>query len=148
MSAAKKKTATRSGGAGKARRKSSPAKRGDLRAQRAAEPKSEEVKAAARRARALTGKQARHLRALGHHLDAVVQIGKEGITEGVVAATRAALHAHELVKVRLLPEAPGDRKLAGEQLADRAGAALAQTLGRTLLLYKRHPHKPRIELPR
>jgi RNA-binding protein len=98
--------------------------------------------------RNLSGKAARYLRGLGHHLDPVVQIGKDGITDGVVAATRAALLAHELVKVRILAEAPVDRKVAGEELAERTGAALAQTLGRTLLLYKRHPQKPKIVLPR
>jgi len=124
------------------------AKKGDLRHVRAATPKTASEKAAAQEARALSGKAARYLRGLGHHLEPVVQIGKEGITDGVVAATRAALLAHELVKVRILTEAPIDRKEAGEELAERAGAALAQTLGRTLLLYKRHPHKPKIVLPR
>lgn len=124
------------------------AKKGDLRHVRAATPKTETEKAAAQEARALSGKAARYLRGLGHHLEPVVQIGKDGITEGVVTATRAALLAHELVKVRVLSEAPIDRKEAGEELAERAGAALAQTLGRTLLLYKRHPHKPKIVLPR
>jgi RNA-binding protein len=74
-------------------------------------------------------------------------IGKEGITDGVVAATRDALLAHELVKVRVSADAPIDRKAAGAELAARAAAALAQVLGRVLLLYKRHPHKPKIELP-
>ena len=124
------------------------AKKGDLRHVRATAPKSETEKAAAQEARALSGKAARYLRGLGHHLEPIIQIGKEGITEGLVTATRAALLAHELVKVRVLSEAPIDRKEAGEELAERAGAALAQTLGRTLLLYKRHPHKPKIELPR
>jgi RNA-binding protein len=96
----------------------------------------------------LSGKQSRFLRGLGHHLDPIVQIGKEGITDGVVAATRAALLAHELVKVKVSQDAPIDRKLAGAELALRAGAALAQTLGRTLLLYKRHPNKPKIVLPK
>ena len=123
-------------------------KKGDLRHVRATTPKSEDEKAAAQEARALSGKAARYLRGLGHHLEPIIQIGKEGITDGLVTATRAALLAHELVKVRVLSEAPVDRKEAGEQLAERAGAALAQTLGRTLLLYKRHPHKPKIVLPR
>jgi RNA-binding protein len=110
--------------------------------------KTPEAEDAAKLARALSGKAARYLRGLGHHLDPVIQIGKEGVTDGVVAATREALLAHELVKVRVLAEAPIDRKDAGQELADRAGAALAQTLGRTLLLYKRHPRKPTIVLPR
>jgi RNA-binding protein len=114
----------------------------------AAKTQTEEEKAATQAARALSGRAARYLRGLGHHLEPIVQIGKEGITEGVVAATRAALLAHELIKVKISQDAPIDRKVAGTELADRAGAALAQTLGRTALLYKRHPHKPKIELPR
>jgi RNA-binding protein len=131
-----------------AARKRALQKKGDLRHVRAAVPKTAAAKAKAEEARALSGRQQRYLRGLGHHLDPIVQIGKEGITAGVVEATRVALLAHELVKVRVLQEAPVDRKEAGEELARRAGAALAQTLGRTLLLYKRHPHKPKIVLPR
>jgi RNA-binding protein len=94
------------------------------------------------------GKAIRHLRGLGHHLDAIVQIGKEGITDALVDAAKEALLAHELVKVRVGSEAPVDRKDAGAELAERTGATLAQTLGRTFLLYKRHPNKPKITLPR
>lgn len=98
--------------------------------------------------RELTGAQARYLRGLGHHLDPIVQIGKEGITDGLVKALKEALLAHELVKVRVLQEAPIDRKDAGPELAKLAACSLAQVLGRTLLLYKRHPNKPKIVLPR
>jgi len=96
----------------------------------------------------LSGRAVRYLRGLGHHLDPVVQIGKEGITDALVAAVREALHAHELVKVKVGTESPIDRKDAGPELATRAGALLAQVLGRTLLLYKRHPQKPKIVVPR
>lgn len=96
----------------------------------------------------LPNKAARHLKALGHHLDPVVQIGREGITDAVVKATKEQLLAHELIKVKISADAPIDRKDAGAELAEKAGASLAQTLGRTVLLYKRHPHKPKIQLPR
>ncbi len=95
----------------------------------------------------VTGRGLRYLRGLGHHLDPIVQVGKEGITDALVSALRTALAAHELVKVRIGSEAPIDRKDAGPELASRTGGTLAQTLGRTLLLYKRHPSKPKIELP-
>lgn len=98
--------------------------------------------------RELTGAQARYLRGLGHHLDPILQIGKEGITDGVVKALKEALLAHELVKVRVLTEAPIDRKEAGPELAKLAVCSLAQVLGRTVLLYKRHPNKPKIVLPK
>ncbi len=95
----------------------------------------------------LSGKAARRLRALGHDLSAVVSIGKDGITDGVVDAAKAALHTHELIKVRVRTEAPIDRKEAASDLANRTSSSLAQVLGRTFLLYKRHPKKPKIELP-
>lgn len=132
----------------KTRREPGPKRKRVLAAKKREEATSDEAKAAAQTARVLSGRAARYLRGLGHHLDPVIQIGKEGITDGVVTATKAALLAHELVKVKLSQDAPVERKLAGQELADRAGAALAQTLGRTLLLYKRHPNKPKIVLPR
>ena len=95
----------------------------------------------------LKGKAARHLRALGHDLDPVLYVGKEGITDGVVAATKTALLTHELIKVKVQSEAPLDRKETASQLAERTESALAQVLGRTFLLYKRHPKKPKIVLP-
>jgi RNA-binding protein len=98
-------------------------------------------------AAALTGKQRRHLRALGHHLRAVVQIGHEGITPALVKQARAQLEAHELIKVKLSEAAPEDRHLAAETLSGETGAALAQVLGRTFLLYKRRATQPAIVLP-
>ncbi len=132
------------------KRRAALERKGDLRHIRTAArgAKSDVEKAAGEDTRSLSGKATRYLRGLGHHLDAIVQVGKEGITDGVVKATREALLAHELVKVRILAEAPIDRNEAGRELAQRAGAALAQTLGRTVLLYKRHPNKPKIVLPR
>lgn len=97
---------------------------------------------------ALPGRAVRHMRALGHHLEPVVHVGKEGVTDAVIAQVREALLAHELIKVRLLPEAPVERAEAASELATGAGALVVQVLGRTVLLYKRHPRKARIVLPR
>jgi len=97
---------------------------------------------------ALTGKQRRHLRALGHPLTPVAQIGKSGLTDAFVAAVDQALATHELVKLRLLPAAELDRHTAADELAARTGAEVAQVLGQTILLYRPDPDDPRIELPR
>ncbi len=96
---------------------------------------------------ALNGKQRRHLRSLGHHLDALVQVGKHGLNEKVIGAVDAALVQHELVKVKLATECPDDRDDVGERLSEALGADLAQIVGRTLLLYRRHPKEPKIRLP-
>lgn len=148
-----KKPATRtvhSPAAAPSKKTTSPARKRALARKRAAERDATNPDAAktTKTQPALSGRAARYLRGLGHHLDPVVHIGKEGISERVVEATRTALLAHELIKVKVLAECPVDRKEAGEELARRSGAALAQTLGRTLLLYKRHPNKPKLVLPR
>lgn len=95
----------------------------------------------------LSGKQRRHLRALGHHLDPVVQVGKEGVSEGVIAAVAQALSTHELVKVRVLETCGEGRSAVAASLARACDAAVAGVIGRTLLLYRAHPERPRIELP-
>jgi len=95
----------------------------------------------------LDGRQRRHLRALGHHQKAVVHVGVHGLTPGVVQAVDEALTQHELVKVRIAGEAPTPVAELGPKLALGTRSALAQTIGRTLLLYRPHPKKPRIVLP-
>jgi RNA-binding protein len=96
----------------------------------------------------LDGRQRRHLRALGHHQQPLVQVGSEGLTPGVVQAVDQALTRHELVKVRVHGDAPAPVAELGPELARGTRSALAQTIGRTLLLYRPHPKKPRIVLPR
>jgi RNA-binding protein len=94
----------------------------------------------------LDGKQRRKLRALGHHLAVVVQVGHDGVTAGVLAALEQALWDHELVKVKLAAEDRETRKEQAETLASNTGADVAQVLGRTVLLYKPNPDERRIEL--
>jgi RNA-binding protein len=84
----------------------------------------------------LTGKQRRALRAMGHHLEPVVIVGQNGVTEGVIAAIEQALYDHELIKIKIA-EGPEDRHEAAERLAEATGAELAQLLGRTALLFKK-----------
>jgi RNA-binding protein len=95
----------------------------------------------------LTGKQRRHLRALGHHLEPVVLVGKEGISQALVESAKVALETHELVKVRISENAGGRHELADE-LAKACGAELAGVLGRTALVYKRRKKDPKIKLPK
>lgn len=95
----------------------------------------------------ISGKAKRFLRSQGHHLTPVVQIGREGLTESLVAATDTALNTHEIIKVRVGRSASIDRKSASRELAVRTKSALVQLLGNTILLYRAHPEEPRIELP-
>jgi RNA-binding protein len=75
----------------------------------------------------------------------VVQIGKQGATEAVFRQVGQALLDHELIKVKLGSECPETRFELAERLSAEAGVNVVQILGRTILLYKRHPKKPKYE---
>jgi RNA-binding protein len=95
----------------------------------------------------MTGKQRRYLRALGQRLTATVHVGVDGVSEAVVRHADTELGAHELIKIRIGENAPGDRHDVADDLAARTGAAVAQVLGRTALLYRARAHEPTIVLP-
>ncbi len=96
--------------------------------------------------KSLSSKQIRKLRSFGMTEEAVVMIGKEGVSPAVVASAREAIKKRELIKVRVLQNAPEEPADAITMLAERADANLVQVIGRNGLLFKRNFDKPRIEL--
>ena len=96
--------------------------------------------------KSLSSKQIRKLRSLGMTEEAVVMIDKEGVSPAVVASAREAIKKRELIKVRVLQNAPEEPADAITMLAERADANLVQVIGRNGLLFKRNFDKPRIEL--
>ena len=95
----------------------------------------------------LTGKQRRHLRSLAHSMKPLVQVGKGGIDDGLVAAVEQALADHELIKVKVGEGAGIDRHDVAEQLAGKTKSQVAQVLGNVVLLYRPDPDEPTIKLP-
>jgi RNA-binding protein len=96
----------------------------------------------------LTSSQRRYLRGLAHDLKPVIMVGAKGLTPSLVAELEAALDHHELVKVKV---ATDDREAfaeAAEQLATSAKAEKVQTIGRTVVLYRRNADEPRLALPK
>jgi RNA-binding protein len=95
----------------------------------------------------LTARQRAQLRSLAHPLKPVFHIGKEGITETSLRSLQEAFNSRELLKVKVQSAAPLTAADAGAQLATRlADVHHVQTIGRTVVLYRRHPEKPEIEL--
>jgi len=92
----------------------------------------------------LTGKQVRHLRALGHHLN--LMVGKGEISDSLVASLEDALLHHELVKVKLQEGCDLDRKEVAAILSEKTESEIAQIIGKTILLYRKS-EDPVIELP-
>src|SRR5262245_63398019 len=98
--------------------------------------------------RQLTNAQRAHLRRLAHHLKPVVQIGKQGLTNGVQASVEEALNAHELIKVKFMDFRDQKRELT-EELAVGTGSALIGMIGNIVIIYRPQPNpeKRKIMLP-
>jgi len=96
----------------------------------------------------LTSKQRRWLRGQAHGLEALIQVGKGGLSEGIIRQTDEVLGRHELVKVRFLADRE-DRREQTAALVAAAGAELAGAIGRVAILFRQHPdpEKRRYKLP-
>ncbi|CAM3730325.1 ribosome assembly RNA-binding protein YhbY [Alicyclobacillus pomorum] len=95
----------------------------------------------------LTGKQKRFLRAQAHHLSPAMQIGKGGITAGVIEQVEQDLESHELMKISVLETSPLSRDEVAEILVEETGAEWVQSIGRTVVLYRKSTENPQIQLP-
>ena len=96
----------------------------------------------------LTSRQRAYLRGLASTEDAIVQIGKEGITDGTISSLDEALTARELVKIKVLKTVEEDPKDLAQSLVERLpGTEIIHVLGRTIVLFRMNEKKPRIILP-
>lgn len=72
---------------------------------------------------------------------ALLQIGKNGITDGTIREAKRLLKTHKYIKVRLLRSTGDDRhtkKAMFEELCRLTGAELAGVRGFTAVIYKLH----------
>ncbi len=96
----------------------------------------------------LTPNQRRALRAEAHKLNPVVHIGQNGLTEAVIREIARSLDAHELIKIRVFSDDRAERDALQESICDQLDAASVQHIGKLLVIYRPHPEKPTIALPK
>lgn len=87
----------------------------------------------------LSQAQKKAFRSIGHHLNPVVTLSENGISEGVLAELDRALADHELIKVKLALPDRDDRAAMIAELVASSGAELVQTIGKMALLYRKNP---------
>ena len=95
----------------------------------------------------ISDRQRKHLRTLAHPRKPVVTVGRNGLTENVMAEIESALAHHELVKVRV---SIGDRTQRDEtvsRICELTKAELVQRIGHIATLYLPNPENPAIDLP-
>ena len=94
----------------------------------------------------LTSKQRAQLRALASNEPTIMQIGKSGITDTLIATVSDALEARELIKLRVLENCEYTVREAAEELAAATAAEVVSVIGRCLILYRESENKKKIEL--
>ncbi|HEY2066984.1 MAG TPA: YhbY family RNA-binding protein [Gemmatimonadaceae bacterium] len=91
----------------------------------------------------LSSKERAELRAEAHHLTPAVHVGHQGLTDALYQTLDDALRTRELVKVALAKTTDVSAKDAARQLAEKLGADVVQTIGRTATLYRGNPDLPK-----
>ena len=94
----------------------------------------------------LTSKQRAQLRGLAAAEDTIIQVGKGGINDNLIASVNAALKARELVKGRVLENSMLSAREACDALSEACKAEQVQVIGTKFVLYKRNDKEPRIVL--
>ncbi len=96
----------------------------------------------------LTSAQRKYLRGLANRLDALVIVGKQGVTDNLIQAVDDALTAHELIKVRF-NEFKDEKDALSETIAGATSSHIAGRIGHVLILYREQPdpEKRAIRLP-
>ncbi|KAF5061546.1 ribosome assembly RNA-binding protein YhbY [Anaerotignum sp.] len=96
----------------------------------------------------LTSKQRAYLRSMSNGLDAIFQVGKNGVTPELRDTVHNALEARELIKVSVLDNNMLSAAEAAELLGSRTGADVVQVIGNKFVLFRQSKTKPVIELPK
>ena len=88
----------------------------------------------------MTGKERAKFRAAANGLEPVFQIGKGGISDGLIAQVEDARQARELIKIKALLESiPQPPKELAQSIAASTKAEVIQVIGGCIILYRENP---------
>lgn len=89
----------------------------------------------------LTSKQRAELRAQANALDTTLMVGKEGVSQTLLAQAETQLRARELIKGRVLETAMMTAREVSDALCEATGADGVQTVGSKFVLYRKNEQK-------
>ncbi|MFQ3249839.1 ribosome assembly RNA-binding protein YhbY [Glaciecola sp.] len=95
----------------------------------------------------LSNKQKQYLKGLAHPLKPVVQLGNNGLTEGVLAEIENALSFHELIKVKVPSDDKEEKQLIMDAIIGETKAIQVQAIGHILVMYRQSDER-KISIPK
>ncbi len=84
----------------------------------------------------MTSKERAFLRSKANGIEAIINIGKDGVTPEIVDAIDEALEARELIKVSVLKTCLDDKRDIADTIAGRTRSEVVQVMGRKITLYR------------
>jgi len=94
----------------------------------------------------LTPKNKALLKRLANPLSPSLTVGKGEVDEKLAETVSKALLAHELIKVKVLPNQPKSLTVIAQELAKKTDSEVVEVIGRIVILYKKNQEKPVIVL--
>lgn len=84
----------------------------------------------------LSSKDRAKLKGLASKMDAIAQIGLEGVTDNLLKTLDGALENRELIKVKILQNSSVDAKVAINEIAEKLNAEPVLQVGRVMVFYR------------
>ncbi len=85
----------------------------------------------------LTTKQKAKLKSLAMQEKAILQVGKDDVSDNLIKTLNLALEARELVKLHVLKTLTTPLTEVADNLAKKTNSELVQIIGRNVVLYKK-----------
>ena len=80
--------------------------------------------------------QRRKLKKLAHHIKPFINIGKQGLVDGVIHSIKEKIEKEELIKVKF-SQNKEDKILLSKELIKKTESEEVRLIGHTLILYKK-----------
>lgn len=84
----------------------------------------------------LNQKEKKRFRAIGHHLNPIVTISENGLSDGVLSELTRAIDDHELIKIKIMSGDRDQRKTTIAEIQRKLQVEIIQTIGKVALIYK------------
>ncbi len=89
----------------------------------------------------MTSKERANLRSMANSIQAILQIGKNGVSDNTLKQIDDALEARELIKITVLETSGEDVRELAHEVARMVNAEVVQFIGSKFVLYRENTKK-------
>lgn len=89
----------------------------------------------------LSPKEKKALKSKAHHLNPIIIIGQNGLTQPVLDEVEIALEHHELIKIKANQHDKEDCEAYAAEICQNLNAEFIGRIGKTLIIYRKSTNK-------